>query len=97
MSETIPETSVREIYFQLFKTPEEFKAIDLSSQEVVERGLSQKELITKLISRLKKEKALANECKAYFLNAEKKLITSRLFVNRKYSRFKRSARAFEQN
>jgi hypothetical protein len=81
---------VKEIHFQIVKTPEEYRAVNISSKEIAEKGLSQRELITKLVSKLKKQIDLSNECKVYFLNAQNKVILSRQFKNRKYSRFKKS-------
>jgi hypothetical protein len=79
---------MKEIYFQLFKTSEGFNVIDMASKEIVEKGLMRKEPILKLISRLKKQVTVENECKAYFLTEDNKVIMSRIFKTRKYSRFK---------
>jgi hypothetical protein len=90
--DTIQDSSVKvkEIRFQIVKTPEEYRAVNISSKEIAEKGLSQRELITKLVSKLKKQTDTSNECKVYFLNAQNKVILSRQFKNRKYSRFKKS-------
>ena len=79
---------MKEIYFQLLKTSEGFNVIDMASKEIVEKGLMRKEPILKLISRLKKQVTAENECKAYFLSEDNKVIMSRIFKTRKYSRFK---------
>jgi hypothetical protein len=79
---------MKEIYFQLLKTPEGFNAIDVASKEIVEKGSLRKELISKIISRLKKQRTEENECKAYFVSGENKVIMTRVFKTRKYSRFK---------
>ncbi len=83
-------SSVKEVHIQLVKAADEYKAIDLTSNEVVERGLSQRELITKVVSKFKKQRGTGDEFKVYFLNALSKIILSRMFRNRKYSRFKKS-------
>jgi hypothetical protein len=88
---TVQEPTVKEISFQILKTHEDYRAINITSKEVeVEKGSSQKELITKLVSKLKEQRGGADECKVYFLNGENKIIMSRLFRNHKYSRFKKS-------
>ncbi|HXA02458.1 MAG TPA: hypothetical protein VNW99_10755 [Cytophagaceae bacterium] len=83
---TTQDLSIKEVYFQLLKTPEGFNAIDIASKEIVEKGSLRKELITKIISKLKKQRNEKNECKAYFLSGDNKVILSRVFKARKYSR-----------
>jgi hypothetical protein len=83
-----PDVAIKEIYFQILKTPEGYSAINIASQEIVEMAPFRKELISKLFSKLKKERSPENECKAYFLSGENKVIASRTFRMRRYSRFK---------
>jgi hypothetical protein len=86
--EIVKEASIREVYFQMFKTSEGFDAVDTVSKEIIGSAPLRKELITKIISRFKKESTADNEFKVYFITSENKFITSRVFKTRKYSRFK---------
>jgi hypothetical protein len=87
----VQEPTLKEISFRILKTPEEYRAINIASEEIeTEKGSSQKELITKLVSKLKKQRDGEEECKVFFLNTENKIIMSRLFKKYKYSRFKKS-------
>ena len=86
--ETIKDSPIKEIYFQLLKTSDGYCAINIATKEIIEKASLRKELISRLISKLKKLRSEENECKVYFLSGENKIILTRVFKNRRYSRFK---------